>query len=698
MASGSSTSSTPRRPRNRSANLALSCARYSGTVQAEIAALPESPPRPRRVADALARVALPATVFLTLLLELALAERKFAIFGGGFGQSRTVDTGMEIAALLGALLACHALLFFGLCRIVRRLHGRRRDTLLVPFNFFFFATGGAFALLFAKYQALAYFSDALSFQVVRNLGGGSLVQALLYSASEAGLILMATAGAALVYAIALLVFRRGLREPVADRTRLSRGQLAAAVLLAPLLLYAANRNEDVRSGLSRFNSVYLLSFAVDRATDFDRDGYGFFAAPADGQPFDGSRHPYALDVPNNAIDEDGFAGDLRLPEATSRAPAPVRIEGERPHVVLVVLESTRGDALGRRFAGIAVAPNLDALAATGTSAPGAYSHVGFTAGSMQTLFTGRLEPRNSRASLFDAFKTNGYRTAILSSQAEDFGEIAATVGMRGADIFVDAATLRDERVYSLGSVSSLNLDGKVLLREFDRRLGNAAAWSEPHFLYVNFQAAHFPYSFPGMDRLLPGEALPRSEITAANRARLEATYWNAVAYNDRLLGQLIGRLRRLGVWDRTLLVVTGDHGESLFEDGFLGHGHMINRRQTHVPFVLNRRVQLDGPIGLADMRGIILRAAGAGVPPEPGATPGRVFQYIGSLERPSSIGVVDGAGRWTIFSFDREALWTSREPAWRSYSALGVASEGRAEADALIREWGRQRWLSRAGA
>jgi hypothetical protein len=666
-------------------------------VQAEITAPAESPPRARRAADALARLTLPAVVVLTLMLELALAERKFALFGGGFGQSRTVDGPAEITALLGALLACHALLFYGLYRLVRRLHGRGRDSLLVHFNFFFAATSCAAALLIAKYQALAYFSDALSFQVVRNLGGGSLVQALLYSASEAGLILTAIGGAAACYVVLRFLLRRHLRVPVPDRPHLAPRQLAAAALLVPLILYAANRIEDVRAGLGRFNSVYALSLLLNQATDFDRDGYGFYSSPTDGQPFDGSRHPYALDVPNNGVDEDGFAGDLTLPEAAPPAgPAPVRIAGDRPHVVLVVLESTRGDALGRRYAGVPVVPNLDALAADGTSAPGAYSHVGFTAGSMQTLFTGRLEPRGARGSLFEAFAANGYRTGAFSSQAEDFGEIAATVGMRGADIFVDAATLRDERVYSLGSVSSLNLDGKVLLREFDRRLGDAAAWRDPQFLYFNFQAAHFPYSFPGMDRILPGEAIPRGEINAGNRARLEATYWNAVAYNDRLLGALVARLRRLGVWDETLLVVTGDHGESLFEDGFLGHGHMINRRQTHVPFVLNRRVPLNGPVGLADMRGIILRAAGADVPPEPGATPGRVFQYIGSLERPSSIGLVDGAGRWTIFSFDREALWTSALPSWRDYRTL-AAGAGRLEADALIREWGRQRWLARAG-
>jgi len=668
-------------------------------VHAEIAAHPESPPSRRRSAAALARLSLPAAVFLTLALELALAERKFAVFGGGFGQSRAVDGPLEIAALVSALLACHALLFYGLYRLVRRIHGRRRDSVLVAFNFFFFATGAAAALLVAKYQALAYFSDALGFQLVRNLGGGSLVEAMLYTLSEAGLILIAAAGTAAAYLALWFALRRRLRETVPDRTRLSSRAVVAALLLVPLILYCANRIEDVRSGLSRFNSVYALSFLLNEATDFDRDGYGYYSWPADGQPFDGSRHPYALDIPNNGVDEDGFAGDLVLPDAAPpAAPEPVIIAGERPHVVLVVLESTRGDALGRRYAGVPVTPNLDSIAAAGTSIGGAYSHVGFTRDSMQTLFTGRLEPRGPRGSLFETFRANGYRTAVFSAQAEDFGDIAATVGMRGADHFIDAELLRHERAYSLGSLSSLKLDGRILLREFDRALGRTDVWQRPNFVYLNFQSAHFPYSFPGMERILPGRPIERSEISAANRQRLEGTYWNAVAYNDRLLGELVERLRRLGVWDKTLLVVTGDHGESLFDDGFLGHGHMINRQQTHIPFVVNRALPVSSPVGLSDMRGIILRAAGADVPREPGATPGRVFQYIGSLDRPSSIGLVDGRGRWTIFSFDRQALWTSRDPAWRDYRALAPGSGGRAEADALIREWGRQRWLPRSGA
>ena len=80
-----------------------------------------------------------------------------------------------------------------------------------------------------------------------------------------------------------------------------------------------------------------------------------------------------------------------------------------------------------------------------------------------------------------------------------------------------------------------------------------------------------------MPRFLPGRLAKRSEIKAANRAMVERTYWNAAAYADWLVGQVIARLKAQGVYDRTLILVTGDHGEALFEDGFLGHGHVINR-------------------------------------------------------------------------------------------------------------------------
>jgi len=661
-------------------------------MQVDIAS-PPAAPWPRLSWAAAARLTLPAAILATLLFELALAERKYALFGGGFGQSQALDAPLEIAAFLAALIACQALLFYGLYRLIRRLHRRRADSPLFHLDYLFVAGLGGIAAATAKYQALSYFSDAMSFQIVRNLGGGSLADALLYSLSEAGLILMSALGAVLAYLAALFLLRARWRDapPLPDRPRLSARQVVLACAGAALLLFGASRIEDTRAALARFSSVALAGALLDQATDFDRDGWSLYSHPLDRQPFDGSRHPYALDVPGNGVDEDGYGGDLAFEAAAESGPPPL-IAGRKRHVVLIVLESTRADAIGKRIGARPVAPVLEALAARGSAAAEAYSHVGFTTQSLQSLFTGRLEPGDGRQSLVLDFLANGYEIGVFSSQAEDWGGTADLVGLRRAGIYVDATRLRDERAFGFAATGSLLLDGKILLREFDRRLGRAEQWDRPHFLYFNLQSAHFPYWAPGMDRILPGEPIPRGRIGAAERDWVGRTYWNAVAYNDRLVGALLARLARLGVLDDTLLVVTADHGESLFDDGFLGHGHALNAQQTRIPFILSDPdVDLARPIGLADMRAIILRAAGAEVPPA--AVGDGVFQYLGTLERPGSIGLVRRGGDWIVFSLFREAVWTSRSGRWTRYRDLAGAD--RAAADALIDEWARQRWLQR---
>jgi hypothetical protein len=497
----------------------------------------------------------------------------------------------------------------------------------------------------------------------------------------------------LFYAGVRLLFRRRWRAaaPLPDYWRPSRRQWLALLLATPLILFAVNRVDDARAALTRFNSVTVIGFALHELTDFDRDGYSLYSFPLDGQPFDGSRHPYALDIPNDGIDQDGLAGDFSFAGNAAARPAPV-IAGERkPNVILIVLESTRADALGQRLEGRPVTPVLDALTANGSAAPRAYSHVGFTTESLQSLFTGTLAPRDDRQSLVRDFLANGYEVATFSGQAEDFGDTANLVGLRRGRTFVDGTQLKDQRSGAFAAQGSVNIDGKVLLREFDRRLGNPQAWQRPQFIYVNFQSAHFPYFNPGMDQVLPGTPIARGEISLGNRERVAQTYGNAVAYNDRLIGALLERLRRLGVLENSLIVVTADHGESLFDDGFLGHGHMLNDQQTRIPFILSRPgVAIPAVIGLDDMRALILRAAGAQVAPPSGQP---VFQFLGSLDRPGAIGTVDSTGRRLVFDFLQETLRDSATGRSVRYADLPAGSAELSAADALINEWARQRWL-----
>jgi hypothetical protein len=661
----------------------------------------------RRVPAPARDVALIALVMIaTLAVELLLVERKYAIWGGGFGVSQALNGPLSVLIFALVVTACHAfamtLIFLAMRWVHRRLGA---PPALFRINFMLLVPAAAFGLLALKYEVLSYFSDAISFQLIRNLGGGSLFDALLFVLSEGALAAVGVIGGLAVYAVLLRWWmkRSGASRIGAEGEALkirARWLIASGAALAAAIA-GANMRPDVRSALGRFNAYRLITTVLSEASDFDRDGYSLFSDQIDRWPFDATRYPYALDIPNDGIDQDGLGGDFRIDaraariEAKNGAATPV-LPARRKNLVIVVLESTRYDALGRMVAGRAVTPNLNALAASGSSFPAAFSHVGFTTASLKSLFSGQLEPQAGGPSLFRDLKANGYRIGVFSGQPESFGDISEVVGMKQtADIFRDGETLKDQRAFSFAAKGSLLVDGKVLLKEFDRNFGQSKDWSRPVFLYFNLQSAHFPYSHPGMERILPGKPIPRDEISEANRGWTEDTYWNAVAQADSQIGALIARLKRLGVWDDTLLVVTADHGESLFDDGFLGHGHMLNLQQTHIPLIVNiPRVASAAPIGLYDYRPMILRLLGARGIPQRDPVKRPLLEYIGTLDSPTQVGMVEPGPRWTIFTPADRSLRFSDVPGTYAYDDIGAQPALKARADRLVAAWEGERWLA----
>ena len=653
------------------------------------------PPRLARFSWARLLTLAPGAVVLAVsLIELLLADRKFGLFTGGFGMSRAVDTPAERAIFLAGYASAQALLGLAGWALALRLTRGRPGWAPV---FVFALTNGALFLgiLAAQYQLASYFSDAMSFALLKQLGGGSLLDAILFGMSELGVALLAVVGlavaAAIGWRILVRVLPRDLPRPPAPGWRAWLAVGGAFLLLA----FAIPRTgSDAAYGLNRTLAWDALSRTLDLATDFDRDGYGLFGVQHDSAPFDAARHPLALDIPGNGIDEDGYGGDLKLVPLTTPL-GPQVFTGKRPNVVVVVFESTRGDVLGQRINGKPVAPNLEALAAAGSVVRPAYSHVGFTTESLKSLFSGQLAPRDGDPSLLRDLKASGYRIGVFSGQPEDFGGISQTVGEREtADVYVDAETLRDKRAFDFAAQGSLLVDESHLLAAFDRTLGAEDWRARPHFAYFNFQSAHFPYDHPGVAHRLTDHPLPRGEIDAANAAQVRETYWNAVANADHWLGELVARLKAKGVWDDTILIVSGDHGEELFEGGFLGHGHVINPQQFETLLVASRPGMLPaGPIGLSDYRAILEAAIRGQAPPKTMVPP---FMHIGALDTPTAIGLAGAGGALTSLRLDTgEACFLDLHRC-APYGSLGGADKARA--DAVVARWGYERWRDRQRA
>jgi hypothetical protein len=122
--------------------------------------------------------------------------------------------------------------------------------------------------------------------------------------------------------------------------------------------------------------------------------------------------------------------------------------------------------------------------------------------------------------------------------------------------------------------------------------------------------------------------------------------------------------KRLGT--APAIVVISDHGESLFDGGFLGHGYALNVAQTRVPMIVaGLPMHIPIPFGQAALRDAINNAlAGTdALSVRPVVESGRnvrVFQYLGPLETPSQIAWLTSAGQFTYdFRTNRVGLWDS---------------------------------------
>jgi len=114
----------------------------------------------------------------------------------------------------------------------------------------------------------------------------------------------------------------------------------------------------------------------------------------------------------------------------------------------------------------------------------------------------------------------------------------------------------------------------------------------PFFGFMFYGSSHFTYSTPdGYDKpFLPAKNLNLATVDADtdNKPYLNQ-YSNAVHFEDTLIGVIKEGLVRRKLWDNTIVVITGDHGESLNDFGrnYWGHGSNFTKYQLQVPLVIH---------------------------------------------------------------------------------------------------------------
>jgi arylsulfatase A-like enzyme len=373
----------------------------------------------------------------------------------------------------------------------------------------------------------------------------------------------------------------------------------------------------------------------------------------------------------------------------TQASAPESSSEAKMNVLVLAADSLRADRLDAR-----VAPRLSALAARGTRFDRAYVSLPRTFPSWVTLLTGRhphhhgirsMFPRwDERTKDFDALPQRlareGWRTEVVSDFAGDiFSRVDLGFGHIETPTF-DFKQLVRQRAVERATPLLPFLHGALgrsvfpILREMNHAadpdlLADDAIRAirrspgAPFFVTVFFSTAHFPYAAPapyyarftrpayrGRFKYhkpvgLGAEAPPDDE----DAAQVRALYDGSVAAIDAACARILAALESASLAKRTIVVITSDHGETLYEGGHgQGHGdHLFGDEGTHVPLVIVDPRKSPGAFGgvVRDVDLAPTLYALTGVKPPDDLDGRSLVPAIDGAELPSALGYAE-TGLW----------------------------------------------------
>ncbi len=316
--------------------------------------------------------------------------------------------------------------------------------------------------------------------------------------------------------------------------------------------------------------------------------------------------------------------------------APADPPPAQPHVILITLDTTRADRLGVYGYGRPTSPRLDEMARHSLVFERAWSTSTWTLPAHASLFTGKL-PKSHGA----RYDPDG--PLVLGRHLdgpEDWSEIRA----RGvAESEVSLAGLLAGAGYRTGAVVAgpwmkrvFGLDAgfehyddsgiETLNGRRAQSVTNAAlAWLDtldgaPFFLFLNYYDAHTPLLPPWefVEQVVPPGERPRGKATTP--AQMSGLYDAEIRYADLHFGRLLDGLRERGLYDRSWIAVTADHGELLGEHGATGHGRSLFEPELRVPLVVKpatggpRPQRRTEPVQLHDVFTMVLERVGVALP------------------------------------------------------------------------------------
>jgi len=373
--------------------------------------------------------------------------------------------------------------------------------------------------------------------------------------------------------------------PHARRGRTLAYALTALGVSGAVLVYAAQRGFERHVALSVERHAPLgkpLLALARRLSDRDHDGASAWFGGGDCAEGNPKISPSADDVPGNGTDEDCSGSDalvVAAPAPAAALPAPEsafihETLPKRPNVMLITIDATRAD-LG--FLGYKrnVSPRLDELAKKSAVFENAYSLASYTSKSLAPMLIGHYGSETHRGWLHfnrfsreDVFVSERLQKAgIRTVSVQGHWYFFKNYGMeRGYDVIDSRATPADQPIE--GDRTS---NGDALSDRIIAQLERPELEQSQFFMWTHYIDAHAEY-------------VPHEAFDFGHKGR--DLYDGELAFVDHHLGRVLDALAKRPFADRTLIIITSDHGEAFGEHGLYRHGFELWEELVRVPLVI----------------------------------------------------------------------------------------------------------------
>ncbi|MES2139608.1 MAG: sulfatase-like hydrolase/transferase [Bacteroidota bacterium] len=255
------------------------------------------------------------------------------------------------------------------------------------------------------------------------------------------------------------------------------------------------------------------------------------------------------------------------------------------NVIVLVLESTPAEYIEPYGSKFKTSPELEKNISNSIVFENIYAHVPSTNKSMVCLL-GSIYPWISYTSITQEhpdinistisseLKKHGYRTAFFNSGDNHFQRGGEFLALRKFDTIKDCRNLNCTQKFGMNEKEFDPLDGtndECTGQELMKWVKNEP--DKPFFTMMWTYQTHYPYYFLGSEKQFD------TSDPILNR------YLNAVKHSDLVLGRIIEELKTNNLFESTLIVVVGDHGEAFGRHDQTTHSSKIYEENLHIPCV-----------------------------------------------------------------------------------------------------------------